>query len=574
MGITAGSIPLYILSNSLLYYPNKLDYCSFLTPFEKLARSIKSLPIHNRSVNFDYIITRLKSIGLSSYYSYDSQQLPLNISKAELSALNNLCRNKDLIISRPDKRNGVVILNRQDYVCKVYSILEDASKFSPMDKDFLEICQKRENKLIRFIRDSLLKKKLISNTVYQDLFPSGSTPGILYGLPKVHKINCPVRPILSAIGTYNYKLAKFLVPLLQPITSNQFTVKDSFSFVNEISSYPNQSYFMASFDVASLFTNLPLNECIDLCLNKLFDNREIIEHNDCKFDKSNFRRLLSFAVKEIDGVAMGSPLGPSLTNMFMCDLASKFLDDCPSQFKPIIYRRYVDDTFCLFKNKEHASLFLKHINKYHSNIQFTVEDESNNFLPFLDILIQKEGSNFSTSLYRKPTFTGLYTDFSTLSPNNYKVNLISMLVFRAFNICSSYINFHNELLKIKHTLAKNCYPSSLIDNVIKKFFNERFSPSNKPLNSDRNKLRVVFCIPYLGQLSFRLRNSINKLMKCHYPDLKLQFLYKSPKRLSSLFKYKDLFPTLVCSNVIRVVAAMPLITVKQPGILRFAVVST
>ena len=99
-------------------------------------------------------------------------------------------------------------------------------------------------------------------------------------------------------------------------------------------------------------------------------------------------------------------------------------------------------------------------------------------------------------------------------------------------------------------IAKNCYPSSLIDNIIKKFLNERFSPSNKPLNSDRNKLRVVFCIPYLGQLSFRLRNNINKLMKCYYPDLKLQFIYKSPKRLSSLFKYKDLFPTLVSSNVI------------------------
>ena len=176
---------------------------------------------------------------------------------------------------------------------------------------------------------------------------------------------------------------------------------------------------------------------------------------------------------------MGSPLGPSIANMLICDLESKFLDDCPSQFKPIIYRCYVDNTFCLFKNKEHASLFLNHINKYHSNIQFTVEEESNNSLPFLDILIQKEGNNFSTSLYRKPTYTGLYTDFSILSPNNNKVNLISMLVFRA--ICASYINFHNELVKIKHILAKKCYPSSLIDNVIKKFLNENFPPSNKPL---------------------------------------------------------------------------------------------
>ena len=149
-------------------------------------------------------------------YSYDPHQLPLNISKAELSAINKLCRNKDLIISRPDKGNGIVILDRQDYVRKVTSILEDTTKFLPLDSDMLEICQKRENRLVRFLRDSLFKKKLISDSVYHDLFPTGSTPGILYGLPiiyfifyMVHKTNCPVRPILSAIGTYNYKLAKF-----------------------------------------------------------------------------------------------------------------------------------------------------------------------------------------------------------------------------------------------------------------------------------------------------------------------------------------------------------------------------
>ena len=95
---------------------------------------------------------------------------------------------------------------------------------------------------------------------------------------KVHNSNCPIRPILSAIGTYNYKLAQVFVPTLQPLTSNQYTVKDSFSSVNEIS--PHHSYFMASFDVTSpLLTNLPLDECIDLCVNQLFVNLDIIEHN-------------------------------------------------------------------------------------------------------------------------------------------------------------------------------------------------------------------------------------------------------------------------------------------------------
>ena len=93
---------------------------------------------------------------------------------------------------------------------------------------------------------------------------------MLYGLPKVHKDNCPARPILSAIGTYNYNLAKFFVPLLKPLTINLYTVTDSFSFVKEIFSFRNHSFYMASFDVTSLFTNVHLDEVIDICTNGMF----------------------------------------------------------------------------------------------------------------------------------------------------------------------------------------------------------------------------------------------------------------------------------------------------------------
>ena len=135
----------------------------------------------------------------------------------------------------------------------------------------LGIGQKRKGKLIRFLRDTLQKQKFITDEVYRDLFPSGSTPGILHGLPKVHKDNCPGRPILSAIGTYNYKLAKFIVPILQPLTVGQYTVKDSFSFVSEITAFQiDGDLVMDSFDVSSLFTNIPLDESVDLCVNLLF----------------------------------------------------------------------------------------------------------------------------------------------------------------------------------------------------------------------------------------------------------------------------------------------------------------
>ena len=93
---------------------------------------------------------------------------------------------------------------------------------------------------------------------------------------------------------------------------------------------PNHSYVMASFDGASLFSNVPLDECIDLCVNQLFVNCDIIELSGCKFDKPTFRKLLCFAFKDnhfvlggklcnrINGMAMESPLGPSRAKLFMC----------------------------------------------------------------------------------------------------------------------------------------------------------------------------------------------------------------------------------------------------------------
>ena len=107
----------------------------------------------------------------------------------------------------------------------------------------------------------------------------------MYGLPKIHKENCPARPILSAIGTYNYKLAKFIVPILQPLIVGQYTVKDSFSFVSEITPFQEDgNLVMASFDVSSLFTNIPLDESVDLCVDLLFA--------DCDFDWYQFRYIL------------------------------------------------------------------------------------------------------------------------------------------------------------------------------------------------------------------------------------------------------------------------------------------
>ena len=108
---------------------------------------------------------------------------------------------------------------------------------------------------------------------YELIYPKGSRPGILFGTVKVHKPvinNCrKFRPILSTIGTPTYKLAKLLVPILSPLTSNEFSVHDSFSFAHKVSSFC-PDHFMASLDIESFFTNIPLNEVIDICIDDFF----------------------------------------------------------------------------------------------------------------------------------------------------------------------------------------------------------------------------------------------------------------------------------------------------------------
>ena len=133
---------------------------------------------------------------------------------------------------------------------------------------------------------------------YELIYPRGSRPGILYGSSKVHKPvinNCPkFSPILSTIGTPTYKLAKALVPILSPLTSNDVLVENTFLFADEVSSFC-PDHFMANLDVKSFFINLSLNEVIDICIEDLFCDTNTI-HN---LDRNDTRELLTLPVYEL-----------------------------------------------------------------------------------------------------------------------------------------------------------------------------------------------------------------------------------------------------------------------------------
>ena len=133
---------------------------------------------------------------------------------------------------------------------------------------------------------------------------------------------------------------------------------------------------MGSLDVDSLFTYTPLDKTIDICTNTIYSEQDVIEG----INKEEFQNLLSLATKESyfifnkvlykqkDGVAIGSPLGPILPNAFLCFYERKYLEECPSEFKPVFYRRYVDDIFVLFKSTDHLEKFCNYFNTCHPNM--------------------------------------------------------------------------------------------------------------------------------------------------------------------------------------------------------------
>ncbi len=242
---------------------------------------------------------------------------------------------------------------------------------------------------------------------------------------------------------------------------------------------------MASFDVTSLFTNIPVDETIEIIANHIFASCMYFEG----FDRSQFIKLLSLSVKnchfifngriyqQIDGVAMGSPLGPLFANIFMSFLEKSWLYNCQSIFKPILYRRYVDDYFLLFRSLDHVPLFLKYLNHQHPNISFTSELEKDGKLSFLDDDITRSNGNFSTSVYCKPTFTGLFTNFHSFIPLAYKRSLISCLLYRIFNLCSSYENFHTQLEVIRKLFNLNDFPSHMFDRLVHRFPTRSSNPN-------------------------------------------------------------------------------------------------
>ena len=193
------------------------------------------------------------------------------------------------------------------------------------------------------------------------------------------------------------------------------------------------------------------------------------------------------------------------------------------------------------------------MNKQHPNMKFTDEKESNNTLSFLDVSIIRDANDeyFTTTVFRKKTFSGVLTNWQSSIFEGYKISLIYTMIHRCYMICSNYKHFHDQITILKDIFQKNGYPMYVIDLSILRFMNKLFDTkvSKTPCVAAKRK-SISLVLPYLGKFSISLKKQLENLITQSTEGHKVNVVFSSARRLKDLFKFKDVIPVQLSSFVI------------------------
>ena len=419
--------------------------------------------------------------------------------------------------------------------------------------DLSEPIVKNESSIQNFLR--LKVKPFVDHVRYVNLCPTGSQPGKLYGMCKVHKEGYPVRPVISMLSTAEYNIAKWLDNYIKPNIPNTYSIASTNEFLEGLKNVifdPKDQ--IVSFDVVSLFTNIPLAETIDIVVESLYSETSKIVP---PVDKKVFKRLLQIATggifmykdglyRQVDGVAMGSPLGPSLANFFLGHIEEKIFKDL--QNPPTVYLRYVDDIFAVFRSDTSFNPFFDLLNKQHPFLKFTFEEARGSF-PFLNVELEINGESVDTWVFRKKTHTGVLLNFSACVPNSWKTGLIKCMLYSAKLICSTDVLFNKEVERLREMFASNGYPKVYFDNILEKFLCS-LKDKESVVNQVKEKVerRYILGIPYVGKASRDYKKKVAALIKEHL-DVDM-FAYYTSHKVSRYFSLKSVVPSAMKANVV------------------------
>ena len=390
------------------------------------------------------------------------------------------------------------------------------------------------------------------------MYPTGASPPKFYGLPKIHKKNIPLRPIVSSIGSVSYGVAKELSKIIKPLMGCSIHhVHNSTQFAEEIKTTKiQQGECITSYDVTALFTSIPVPATLDIIRSKLNQDAELSNRTCMSAD--NIIELLGFCLnntyfvfqeqfyEQTRGAAMGSPISPIVANIFMEAFEKKAIET--ALHPPRIWKRYVDDTFVL-QDHAHKEEFLQHLNSVDPSIKFTVEEaKEDGSIPFLDTIIRpEEDGTFTIGVFRKPTHTDLYLPWDSNHNIAAKYSVINTLAHRALTISSTPELAEQELQHLEKVLMQCKYPTW----AIRKIFRNHQQKKKKPTPNNRYPAKCHIVVPY----SQGIGESVKNICKKHGVDVHfkggqtLKNILVSPKDKDNITSKSSVIYSYTCGEI-------------------------
>uniref|UniRef100_A0A1B6C8J6 Reverse transcriptase domain-containing protein n=1 Tax=Clastoptera arizonana TaxID=38151 RepID=A0A1B6C8J6_9HEMI len=334
----------------------------------------------------------------------------------------------------------------KDYKQKVERFINENS-ISKLNKNPTAIYQKRIKNLINNSKVLFDKNEIGYLKMINPAAPE------LRGLPKVHKEGVPIRPLVNYTSAPSYKIAKKLEKIIKTnmVLERNYSLSNSYDLINEIKdSDVKMHHILASFDITSLYTNIPVDETLDILHDKLNQSSSLLpEAIDELINllkeilKQNYFMFQGEFYSQSDGLAMGSPLSGILSDVYLNFIENKFIlsENNKYRSKIIFYHRYVDDTLILFDgNTCQLNLLHNYLNKIAPKFKFTLEIEENKRINFLDLTIEKENNKFNFSIYRKPTTSNQTIHSTSYHPYKQKIAAYNSLIYRLLNVPLNHVN--------------------------------------------------------------------------------------------------------------------------------------
>lgn len=459
-----------------------------------------------------------------------------------------LLNHPDVLVTKSDKGRHTVLIYKEDYHSKISKLVSNTSDYLPIPTVPPSSLEKTNNLFVsELVQLGTIKPN--HRFRYMDMKTSIAR---FYGLIKIHKKDCPARPIVSQCNAPGFKLASLLNDILNKIFPEKgFHLKNTLDLVHQLKQIELASHdILVSFDVISMFTSIP----IDLLL-QIIKKREQQIAKIFKINWNLFSKMFLFVLKECavfsyndkhykqrDSLAMGSPLSPILAKILMTEIMSNLFEKMT--YRPKLVALYVDDSLWIM-DKFMPEIVLSFLNEFHPKIRFTMEIENDCCISFLDLKVIRSSNQILTCWCKKSFASDMLLNYFSNHNNTCIMETAIAYVKNIINISSPEF-FHKNKIEIQRILTNNCFPEDIILRILQ----EHYTLMRPVLTKNKKSgpfIPIIFRNKFTSSLKNRLYPLIPKCSITAVPNKQYKNLFSQLKDKLNLDHIPNIIVTLECS---------------------------